>query len=122
MKVAKTTNFDPDKDIRLNCTCGCGVNQIQQYALDKLQLIRSEYGQAMIVNSGYRCKNHPDEVKKLSVGSHGQGIGFDIKVSDGIQRARLVELGLKHGANVGVGHGFVHLDWRELSYQVLWVY
>ncbi|KOF31019.1 hypothetical protein BA746_00295 [Vibrio parahaemolyticus] len=94
---------------------------MQQFALNMLQKIRDEYGKAMIINSGYRCKNHPDEVNKAHLGSHTQGVAFDIAVSNGVDRRRLVELGLKYGACVGVAKTFVHLDWREGT-RYLWSY
>lgn len=120
--LAKTKNFDPATDKRLNCTCGCKGNHVEQWALDNLQLVRDEFGKGMSINSGWRCRNHGSEAKKDKPGQHNAGVAFDIRCDNGYDRLRLVELGRKHGAKgIGVAKTFVHLDWRD-GLPVMWSY
>lgn len=108
--MASSKNFTSDE---LKCSC-CGQEKIEQWALDKLQAIRDEAGRPLKINSAYRCKNHPEEAKKIKGGTHTQGIAFDIAVSGGAQRMEIIKLGIKHGINgLGVANTFVHLDWRD---------
>lgn len=116
--MASSKNF---KESELTCSC-CGESGVQQWALDKLQLIREEYNKGMTITSSYRCPNHPVEARKAKAGTHAQGIAFDVFVSNGAQRYELVSLAMKHGANgIGVDKNFIHIDFRDAT-RVVWVY
>lgn len=116
--VAETKNFSKDE---LKCSC-CGEYGVQQWALDKLQTIREEFSRPMKVTSSYRCEKHPNERTKQKLGTHTQGIAFDIYVADATSRYDIVSLGIKHGANgIGVANNFVHLDFRDTT-RVVWLY
>ena len=117
--TVETKNF---KAAELKCSC-CGADGVKQWALDKIQAVRDDANRPLVLTSAYRCANHPDEAKKPKPGQHKKGVGFDIKVNNGVERMQLVELGIKHGAKgIGVARGFVHLDWRNSSVPVMWVY
>jgi len=120
--TAETKNFKPSTDC-LTCQ-HCGADGVQQWALDKLQAMRDEYGKPMVITSAFRCKDHPEESKKAAPGAHTSGCAFDVKVGSGIERMRIVELAIKHGAKgVGVANTFVHVDWWPTrSEPVMWVY
>jgi len=116
--MAQSKNFSSKE---LQCSC-CGSDGVQQWALDKLQLIRDEVNRPLTITSAYRCKEHPVERSKAKAGTHNQGIAFDILVSNGSERHQLITLGLLHGATgVGVDKNFIHLDWRDDA-PVAWVY
>ena len=84
--------------------------------LDKVQLIRDDAKRGLVITSGGRCPNHPDEIKRTKPADHQNCVAVDIRVYGGIERMELVRLGLKHGANaIGVAKTFVHLGWREDS-------
>ncbi len=111
---ARTKNFNPDVDKRLRCSCGCGGSGVQQWALDKLQLVRDDAERPLTITSGWRCRDHSSERQKAQPGQHNLGVAFDVAVNGGAQRYELIRLGLKHGATgIGVAKTFVHLDWRE---------
>ena len=118
--MADSKNF---KSEELACSC-CGKEEIQQWALDKLQAVRDIVGRPLSITSAYRCSNHPVEARKLTgkVGTHSQGIAFDIYVSSGTERHELITTGLMVGANgIGVDKNFIHLDFRETT-PVVWTY
>lgn len=107
-------NF-PATELRCKCPLCNGQlpNYCEDWALDKLQAIRDEFGEAMHISSAFRCSAHPSESRKRTPGTHNKGIAFDVTVPWGAARARLLAIALKHGVKgVGIANGFVHLDFR----------
>lgn len=97
------------------CKCGrseCDAPPVDMTAALKLDGLRLEFGEPMIVTSGCRCKVQNAIVGGVPNSFHTKGVAFDIKCPDGFYMRRLVLLALKHGFTVGVGKGFVHLDTR----------
>lgn len=91
-----------------------GDNKMKPDFMERLQAIRTDYGKAMVITSGYRSPEHPIEARKPEPGAHASGRAADIAVSGG-DALRVIELALKHGmTGIGVnqkGNGrFVHLD------------
>lgn len=120
--MANSKNF---KSSELACSC-CNSEQVQQWALDKLQTVRDAVNRPLSITSAYRCSKHPVEAKKIESGkkpgTHNQGLAFDVYVSNGLERAEIVIAGLSSGATgIGVDKNFIHLDWRD-SDPVMWVY
>lgn len=106
----------------------CGGEGVQAGLLDKLQAMRNEYGKPMRITSGYRCPQHPVEVKKTSSGAHVLGLAADIAV-EGMEAHKILSLAFKHGfTGIGVqqkGTGrFIHVDVRsgQLPTPALWSY
>ena len=106
----------------------CGAEGMQARLLDKLQAMRTEYGKPMRITSGYRCPQHPAEVRKSTPGAHAMGLAADIGL-DGADAHKVLELAFKHGfTGIGVqqkGTGrFIHLDVRdgELPGPTVWSY
>lgn len=100
--------------------CKCPICKLQvphkmdPLVLEKVQELRDLYGAPLSLTSAYRCAEHPEEKRKKKPGQHHAGTAVDIRVSDGVMRRKLVEIGLALGARgVGVANSFVHLDWRE---------
>ena len=114
-----TDNFHPDTDPKLLCTCGhpdCDRRSVDQDTLDKVQLIREDYGQPLHITSGGRCPNHPNEVRKSFPGDHQKCKAVDIYCHNHRMETKLKVLAGRHGATrVAGGHedGFVHLAWTE---------
>ena len=122
----KTKNFSVIGDPKLICTCGhinCDKRSVKQSTLTRLQKVRNDAMRPLAVTSGGRCPNHQNEVNRTTPADHQKGIGVDIAVNGGAERAQLVKFGLKHGFNaIGVAKTFVHLGFREGEQPVIWVY
>lgn len=106
----------------------CGAEGIRPELVDKLQAMRSDYAKPMVITSGYRCPQHPAEVKKNAPGAHSLGLAADIGVQ-GADAHKILELAFKHGfTGIGVqqkGTGrFIHLDiaGNELPRPAVWSY
>ena len=116
--MASSKNF---KSEELACSC-CGEEHIQQWALDKLQMVRNSTGRPLKSTSAYRCSKHPVESRKKKAGTHHQGIAFDIYTSNGAERYQIITQGLLAGATgIGVAKSFIHLDGRDGT-PVVWTY
>lgn len=120
----KYPNFSPKEFVCSHCN-GEGI---QSALLDKLQAMRTEYGKPMRITSGYRCPQHPIEVKKSVPGAHALGLAADIGV-EGAEAHTILRLAMKHGfTGVGVqqkGTGrFIHVDVRsgQLPTPAVWSY
>ena len=103
-------------DPMLACPC-CGDRGMNTEFLNTLDSIRAEYGQPMIVSSGYRCATYNAKMSSTGFcGPHTTGRAIDIKVF-GEDAIKLIRIALNKGMT-GVGvkqHGphnkrFVHLD------------
>ena len=96
---------------------GTGLCDMDPVFMEKLQLIRDEFGQPMYPSSGFR---HPDWNEKVSStgrhGPHTTGHAVDIVIS-GRDAIRLMAIAQKHGmTGIGVSQKgphdkrFLHLE------------
>jgi zinc D-Ala-D-Ala carboxypeptidase len=89
---------------------------INTYALDGLQAIRTEWGRAMRITSAYRSPAHNAAVGGADKSQHLLGTAFDVAVRSSDEGRRLEALARKHGAT-GIGRypasKFIHIDWRK---------
>jgi len=119
--MINTKNFNPKSDPKLLCTCGhseCDKRSVRQETLDQIQLIREDLNAPMIITSGGRCPNHPNEKTKRMPGDHQQCFAVDIKCNDLLSETKLKVLGWRHGATRVAGtyrDGFVHLAWTPTN-------
>lgn len=124
--AVSTNHFNPNSDPKLLCTCDnilCDKRSVKQDVLNMLECVRLDIDRPMIVTSGGRCKNHPNEIHRRTPADHQKGQGVDIAVSGGYQRAQLVKAGIDAGFNaIGVAKGFVHLGHRPNEPLVMWTY
>ena len=90
----------------------CSSTQIDSELVIKIQKIRSHFGKAVTVNSGYRCEGHNTAVGGAKGSRHMLGMAADIAVKGTVP----VEVA-KYAEHIGVlGIGlygtFVHIDSR----------
>jgi len=106
------------------CKCGCGLNNIQDLFIWRLQMTRTDANFPFIITSGCRCVKHNEEVGGASTSDHLSGEGADVKVSNGWQRLRIVDAALRNGIKrIGVARTFVHLGTNlKQNPEALWVY
>lgn len=102
-----------------------GRNRMNTEFMDKLQALRTEYGRAMIITSGYRDPSHPVEARKAVAGTHSQGIACNI-ACNGPGCYLILKLALKHGfTGIGINQKgasrFIHLDIRKTT-PTVWSY
>lgn len=111
------------------CSCkhsDCIEQKISKELVEDLEKCRQEYGQAVIINSGYRCLKHNKEIGGANRSQHMEGKAADtrpkllttdtmdewIKVLSGTFKA------------MGIAQSFIHVDVREMegSARKVWYY
>lgn len=124
-------NFTQDE---FTCRCGCNTFNMDHDFLQTLQDVRTSYGRAMNVSSGYRCAAHPVEARKIErggkPGAHYSGKAVDILVA-GEAALELLRVALAHPNVKGIGvnqkgaHSsrFIHIDTlTEPNRPTVWSY
>jgi hypothetical protein len=119
-------NFTPAES-----ACRCKLAECEKagwlpWFEENVQDLRDAVGVPLRVNSGYRCKYHPDEIKKKigTIGRHRQGIAADLSsklpLEDLYNAAR--KLGVFHGIGINRFQNFIHLDCRPKEQAAMWAY
>lgn len=109
-------NFS-SKEFECPCDkCDQELQYIDQNLVDKLQSVRIAYGDSIVINSGYRCPSHNEEVGGKENSSHMTGLAADIspkrKTLDDLDN--LYEICYNEFDNIGDGRRlqFIHVDVR----------
>lgn len=100
------------------CRCGKCENRVSQELIDLCDEIRSEFGSAIRVNSGYRCAAYnatiPNSAKKSQ---HIEGRAADLSPMNGdlagLRRAVSIVAQRRHIGGIGWYPTFVHVDVRS---------
>lgn len=107
------------------CKCGCGLNNIDTYFVDKLDQARTRAGFKFVINSGCRCKEHNEAVGGTPESEHLTGQGADIRIMSDYERwmavTSLIAVGIRR---IGVADTYVHAG-NGVEYKAaprMWVY
>lgn len=111
------------KEEEFKCPC-CNRVFINPILIPTLDLIRSDYGKPMVVNSGFRCPSHNRTVGGAAQSEHLIGTAADIACTNNADRYKLVSLCYKHGIKrIGIGKTFVHIGVSlSAAQEVIWLY
>ena len=111
------TNFE---DSEFNCSC-CGENKMDWEFLLLLDRAREIALVPFVINSGYRCPNHNNEVGSTSR-NHVEGKAADIACTNGWKRLRIIRALMGVGfQRIGIHKEFIHVDSMD-SAASMWVY
>ncbi len=107
------------KTDEFRCRCGyvdCNEQRLSVDMIDKLTSLREEFGAAITITSGFRCKKHQDYLRSVpgvetakSTSTHELGHAADIKAAE---LDRLYSLLHKHFRAIGKARTFFHVDLR----------
>ena len=90
--------------------------------LAKLEQAREIAGIPFKITSGYRTKEHNEEVGGVPNSSHLIGVAADIAVSSGSERYIILNALIKAGfKRIGVAKTFIHCD-TDLKPNSVWTY
>tara|TARA_R100001129_G_scaffold28051_1_gene18846 strand:- start:1167 stop:1559 length:393 start_codon:yes stop_codon:yes gene_type:complete len=112
------------KKSEFTCKCGCGETVISDDLLYMLDKAREFAKKPFKINSGYRCKNHP-ESKKNPTSSHIKGLAVDIECEDSNTRAIMMDaLVYADFERFGLHKSFIHVDIDVVDKvsPVIWLY
>jgi len=103
------------------CQCSnkdCKEQRISKDLITKLNLIRKEVNEPILVTSGFRCKKHQEHLRKSGVNTvvakqstHELGEAVDLKPT----RMRISDFLVfcaKHFYAIGIAKSFLHVDMR----------
>ena len=93
-----------------DCQCGCGTGTINAILVQKLELVRQEYGKPMRINSGIRCLEHNRSIGSKDTSSHIKCVAADVGCTDMTARHELLQILLKYFKRTGVHKQFIHVD------------
>jgi|SRR4029077_915834 uncharacterized protein YcbK (DUF882 family) len=98
------------------CRC-CGRLVLDDNLLDGLEALRRLAGVPVVVNAGYRCRQHNQEVGGVPNSQHTQGLAADIRLP-GLSLQRMYELALEvpqfSRGGIGAYDGdLLHVDVRD---------
>ena len=111
------------KKSEFSCFC-CGANKVNNELIIKLDIAREMAGIPFIVNSGYRCEKHNEQVGGSMHSAHLNGMGADIRATDSRTRWKILNALYTVGFNrIGIHKRFIHCDIDEtLEQQVTFLY
>jgi uncharacterized protein YcbK (DUF882 family) len=119
IKISKNFNT---KEFQCQCSRpACVEQRISLDLIEKLEQIRSQVGQPLIVTSGYRCFNHQQDLKDKGTvatviaqkSTHVLGDAADIKIPKNNTIEQFLEKCEPHFESIGVANTFLHLDLRK---------
>lgn len=91
--------------------------------LAKLEQAREIAGIPFKITSGYRTKEHNEEVGGVPNSSHLIGVAADIAVSSGSERYTILNALIKAGfKRIGVAKTFIHCDTDDSKPNSVWTY
>ena len=117
MKYFEQNEFDSPDEL------GSGEKMDATF-LFKVDSARHLAGIPFKVNSGYRTKEHNEEVGGVNGSSHTKGLAVDIGCGDGSSRFKIVKAAMDVGiTRIGVSGSFIHLDDdKDKAQNVIWTY
>ncbi len=111
-------------DYELECNCGCGLMNMQESTMDKVERARVIAGIPFGVNSACRCPVHNKVEGGKDTSSHLTGHALDIATTSSVGRFKILTALLMVGfTRIGVAKGFIHVDDDPTKApNVSWVY
>ena len=106
------------------CKCGCGMSKMYHEFMRKLEIARGIAKTPFVINSGFRCYNHNENIGGSQTSSHPQRVAADIASTHDSLRWVIVEALKKAGfTRIGCKKTFIHVDDDiHKTQKVMWIY
>lgn len=114
-----TKNFHIEE---FNCHCGCETPEYARMNIillaDELQKLRVKLGKPIVIHSGYRCKEHNEDVEGAKFSQHLLGKAADFRVPEMdlnevyVIITRMIESGEMEQGGLHLYSSFIHYDIR----------
>lgn len=102
-----------------------GEAKFEGDTLDRLQMLRDTLGKPMVITSGARTTVHNEWLQSRGYPASPNSFhlinnpkystdccAFDVSITSGVDRSKLVKLALDQGWSVGAAKTFIHIDLR----------
>jgi uncharacterized protein YcbK (DUF882 family) len=97
--------------IEFQCPC-CHKVLLNPLLVSRLEILRQKISKPIIINSGFRCQKHNEEVGGVANSKHRLGQAADVRVIES-EQSEFCETALKTGFIKAIAYrerGFVHLE------------
>ena len=103
-----SANFHSDE---FACKCGCGLANISNELVKKLQFARDMANTGFVITSGLRCPSHNKKEGGLASSAHLKGFAVDIATPDSLTRQIILSGLFEAGfTRIGISKSFIHVD------------
>ena len=90
---------------------GCHKSECNSVSLRRLERLRSQVGEPLILTSAYRTAYHDRLRGRSGTGPHTIGCAFDIACTSDALRFKIISAALAVGFHrIGIGKNFIHVD------------
>lgn len=96
----------------MKCKCGCDLIIFQKELLERLNAVRKDYGELIVVNSWTRCKAHNKAEGGKRNSLHLWGKAVDIRPAYGLSIVPFRQLCRIHFPFIKPYASFIHCDTR----------
>jgi len=83
---------------------------IDNLLVEKLQEVRDELNQAVVINSGFRCTPHNETVGGIINSAHLTGKAADITIPNDTYRKQILRILDSKFLRIGIYTSFIHVD------------
>lgn len=102
--------FSADEFLR--CSPPCHLDVMDKEFMVLLDCARNDAGIPFVVNSAFRPPEWDIAHGRSGSGYHTRGRAVDIRCSDSVSRAKIVNACLAYGLSCGISKTFIHVDNR----------
>lgn len=115
LKYFKPSEFE-------KCNPKCDISQMNPDFLQRLDAARSLCGIIFRLNSAYRSPEYDRSKGRTGKGYHTVGRAVDVACTDSASRAEIIRACVSLGLSCGVSKRFVHIDDRDTSRPIVFLY
>ena len=111
LKGSKRKLTDHLNSFELDCKCtykNCKRTLVTIKVIDSFAATRLEFGDAVVVNSGFRCQNHNYDIVGMRDSKHKLGLALDLVPKNMEDLDKLENIAEKHFDVVLRYDGFIH--------------
>ncbi len=108
------------EEMRCPCCKKCDMDEKFMHGLESLRI---DFGRPLIINSGYRCKEHNAKLLNSSPHSwHLKGLATDISWDefDAATKFIILQKAMMIFHGIGIGKSYLHVDLG--GFEKVWVY
>ena len=113
-------------DTEFECKCGCGIVNVAQDFIDKLDEAREFSGYMYKITSGCRCKHHNKKIgghqKSMHISSQSKECeAVDIFANTDHKKYNIIKGLIRAGfTHIGIAKDFIHAD--NSKKKAIWLY
>ena len=108
----KSPFFKPE-EFQCQCeyiACNESYHYMNEGFLELLFKVRAQVDFPLIIESGYRCKQHNKDLGGVPNSAYTRGLAVSVRITSPLDRYELIEQLVYHGLSFGVHSDFIHIE------------